>query len=121
MNVYFHIYFKAMYKYIIAACVGATVVPFVAFLGDRIDYVGGAIAAIPLVDILPLLFIDSRSSARTLMTGDFLGQCGALTGIFLAFLLLHYSDISTSIIAILSIACAVVLNAAAYGVLSLSI
>ena len=109
-----------MYKYIIAACVGATVVPFVAFVGDRIDYVGGAIAAIPLVDILPLLFISSRASARTLMAGDFLGQCGALTGIFMAFILLHYSELSETYVVIVSLATAAVLNAAAYGLLSVS-
>lgn len=108
-------------KYLIAAGVGAVVLPVVAFVGDRVDYVGGAIAAVPLIDLLPLLFISSRASARSTLVGDFIGQTGAVSAIFLAFALLHFSEMEVPLIIGISIIVAVVINVIAYMILRASV
>lgn len=108
-------------KYAAAAAVGAVVLPAVAYIGDRVDYVGGAIAAVPLIDLLPLLFIGTRESARSTLVGDFIGQTGAVSGIFLAFALLHFTNLTVGLIIALAIVTAIVLNTVAYLVLRASV
>lgn len=108
-------------KYFAAAAVGAVVLPLVAYIGDRVDYVGGAIAAVPLIDLLPLLFIGTRENVRSTLVGDFIGQTGAVSGIFLAFALLHFSNIAVGVVISIAIAVAIAINTIAYIILRASV
>jgi len=102
---------------LLAACVGAVVLPSVTFLAEQVDYVGGAVAAIPLIDLLPLLFISSREKIQKTMVGDFIGQCGAVAGIYTAFYLSHFTEVDVRLIVLGSLSVAFAVNAAAYLIL----
>jgi hypothetical protein len=72
------------YILITSAVAGAIVVPLVVFVSHRIKYIGGALAALPIVDLLPILFI-SREAASSQLLGDVGGQVGAVFAIFGAY------------------------------------
>ena len=101
-------------KYLLASLIGAIIIPLVAFIADNVDYVGGALAAVPFIDLIPLLFVESRSSVQTTIMGDFVGQSGAVSGIVLCFFLIHFTTISINICVFSGLLLAIFVNAGAY-------
>lgn len=75
----------------LSSLTGALIIPLIVYLGHEVKYVGGAIASIPIVDLLPLLFISNVDAASSQLLGDVGGQAGALFAIFGCYYTIHWT------------------------------
>lgn len=97
-------------KYILAAIVGAVVLPVTTLLSDHFEFVGGAFVAVPFLDLLAILFITVRRDAENMLVGDMMGQIGAFSAVFVCFALLQQTEMSPVAIVGIGLAVAILLN-----------
>lgn len=103
----------------IASLTGAVIVPLVVFISHRVKYAGGALAALPIVDLLPILFVGSEYATSQLL-GDVSGQVGAffaISGSYLALSSSAWALRNKNFVIIMFILSAAVLNVIMYFIL----
>jgi hypothetical protein len=108
-------------RYLLASAVGALVLPTVAYLSDNFEFVGGSLVAVPFLDLLVLLFITVRNDAANTLVGDIMGQIGAFTAIFAAFILVRKTQLSIPIIVAICLSSAMVFNAMTFVFLKFAV
>ena len=94
-----------------ASTVAAIVVGVVTWLAESgYGDVGGALVAIPFIDLIPLVFLSKRSDVYITSRSDAFGQFGSVIGTLSAFYLISQTALPVIVIVLVSLLTAFCVN-----------